>query len=80
MMIFQLTTESGHPVLRASSASERGELDSKDDGKKSTQFDDNKGNIEMLLRTVTFCKSVQHLRSFGGLVQKMRQEFILRFS
>ena len=64
MMIFQLTTESGHPVLRASSASERGELDSKDDGKKSTQFDDNKGNIEMLLRTVL---SVNQFSIYGAL-------------
>ena len=46
-----MSTESDHPVFRASSAFEKGKLDIKEYGKKSTQFD-NEGNIEMLLRTV----------------------------
>ena len=50
-MILQLVTESGHPVFRASSVFERGELDIKEYGKKSTRFSDNEENIEMLLRT-----------------------------
>ena len=53
MMILQLTRESGHPVFRATSAFERGKLDIKAYGKMSARFDDNEGNIEMLLRTVT---------------------------
>ena len=64
MMILQLSTVSGHPVFRASSAFERGESDSKEHGKKSTQFDDNEENIEMLLRTVI---SINQLSISGAL-------------
>ena len=39
-------TESGHPVLRASSALERGELKSKGKGKKSMHFNGSKETIE----------------------------------
>ena len=41
MMTLRLTTKSGHPMFRASSAFERGDLGSKGHGKKSTRFDDN---------------------------------------
>ena len=64
MMIFQLVTESGRLVFRACSAFEKGKLDIKDHGKKSTRFDDNEGNIEMLLRTVI---SVNQLSIYGFL-------------
>ena len=63
-MILELTTESGHPVFRASSAFEGGKSDIKEHGKKSSQFDDNEGNIEMLLRTVI---SVKQLSIYGAL-------------
>ena len=66
MMILQLVTESGHPVFRASSAFERGKLDIKEDGKKSTRFDDNEENIEMLLRTVI---AVNQLSIYGCLAE-----------
>ena len=52
MMILQLVTESGHAVFRASSAFQRGKLDIKENCKMSTRFEDNKGNIEMLLGTL----------------------------
>ena len=45
-------SESGHPILRASSAFERGELRSKGHGKKSIHFNGSEENIELLLRTV----------------------------
>ena len=64
MMILQMVTESGHTVFRASSAFERGKLDIKEYGKTSTRFDDNEGNIEMLLRTVI---SVNQLSIYGIL-------------
>ena len=64
MMILQLTTEVGHPVFGASSAFERGKIDSKEHGKKSTRFEDNEGNIEMLLRTVI---SVNQLSIYDAL-------------
>ena len=69
MMILQMSTESGHPVFRASSAFERGKLDTKEYGKKSTRFDDNEGNIEMLLRTVI---SVNQLSIYNILAEKCK--------
>ena len=43
---------SDHPIFRASSASERGELRSKGGGKKSIHFNGSHENIELLLRTL----------------------------
>ena len=45
-------SESGHPIFRASSAFERGELRSKGGGKKSFHFNGSDENIELLLCTV----------------------------
>ena len=64
MIVLQLVTESDHPVSRASSVFERGKLDITEYGKKSTRFDDNEGNIEMLLCTVI---SVNQLSVYGCL-------------
>ena len=63
MIILQLHTESCHPICRASSAFERGDLGSNGHGKKSTQFSENKGNFELLLRTVI---SVNQLSIYGA--------------
>ena len=70
-MTLQLGAESGHPIFRASSAFERGELDSKGHGKKSksTQFND-EGHIEMLLRTVI---SVNQLSIYGALADLCKE-------
>ena len=70
MMILQLCTESGHPIFRASSALERGKLDIKEHGNKSTRFNENEGNVELLLRTVT---SVNQLSIYGA-VADLRKE------
>ena len=43
---------SGHPIFRASSAFERGEIRSKGRGKKSRHFNGSNENIELLLHTV----------------------------
>ena len=66
------------PIFRG--AFERRKLDIKEYGKKSTRFDDNEGNTEMLLRTEISAKSAHHLRFFCRLVQKLGQPFIRRFS
>ena len=42
----------GHPIFRASSAFERGELRSKEGGNTSIHFNGSNENIELLLRTV----------------------------
>ena len=46
--------ESGHPVFRASSALERGELKSKGKGVKTIHFNGGDETIELILRTVIF--------------------------
>ena len=43
---------SGHPMFRGTSALERGELRSKESGKKSMHFNGSTENIELLLQTV----------------------------
>ena len=53
---------SGRPIFRASSAFERGELRSKEGGKKSIHFNGSNENIELLLRTVI---SANQLSIFG---------------
>ena len=60
MFIF---AESGHPVFRATSALERGELKSKGGGKKSIRFNGSEETVELILRTVI---SVNQLRIYGA--------------
>ena len=62
MMMLQIHTESGHPIFRASSALERGELRSKEHCEKSTHFHDGEENIELLLRTIISAVSTEHLQ------------------
>ena len=57
-------SDSGHPMFRASSASERGELNSKGHGKKSIHFNGSDENIELLLRTVI---SASQLSVYGPI-------------
>ena len=44
--------ESGHPIFRATGALQRGELRSKEKGKKSIHFNGSEENIELILRTI----------------------------
>ena len=48
--------ESGHPVFRASSALERGDLKSEGNGVKSIHFNGSDETIELILRTVLSVK------------------------
>ena len=79
MIFLQLTAESGHPLFRASSAFERVDLGSKGHGKKSTQFNDNEGNIEMLLRTVISVNQLSIYRAWADLCNEFKQKIIRRF-
>ena len=56
--------ESGHPVFRAGSASERGELKSKGKGVKSIHFNGSADTIELILRTAI---SVNQLSIYGAV-------------
>ena len=79
-MILQMDTGSGHPVFRASSAFERGKLDIKEYGNKSTRFDDNERNIEMLLRTVISVNQLSVYGIFEEKCKKLGQQLIRRIS
>ena len=59
-----------HPIFRASSAFERGDLESKEHGKKSTQFNDNERNIELRLRTEI---SVNPLSIYGVIADLCKE-------
>ena len=56
--------ESGHPVFRASSALERGELKSTGKGVKTIHSDGSDEAIELILRTVI---SVNQLSVYGAV-------------
>ena len=56
--------ESGHPVFRATSALERGELRSKGKGKTSIHFNGSDATIELILRTII---SVNQLSIYGAV-------------
>ena len=61
---------SGHPIFRASSAFEGGELRSKGGGKKSIHFNGSHENIELLLRTVT---SANQLSIYGAVADSRNE-------
>ena len=62
--------ESGHPIFRATSSLERGELRSKAKGKKSIHFNDSEETIELILPAVI---SVNQL-SINGAVADLCKE------
>ena len=62
--------ESSHPIFRATSALERGELRSKAKGKKSIHFNGSEENIELILRTVV---SVIQLSTYGAVADLCRE-------
>ena len=57
-------SDSSHPIFRASSAFERGELRCKGHGKKSMHFNGSDENIELPLRTVI---SANQLSVYGAV-------------
>ena len=62
--------ESGHPVFRASSALERGELKSKGKGVTSIHFNGSDDTIELIIRTVI---SVNQLSVYGAVADLCRE-------
>ena len=63
-------SEPGHPIFRAFSASERGELRSKVHGKKSIHFNGSEENIELLLRTII---STKQLSVYGAIADLCKE-------
>ena len=61
--------ETAHPMFRASSALERGELRSKGGGKKTIHFNGSEQNVELILRTVM---SANQLSIFGAVADMHR--------
>ena len=65
--------ESGHPVLRATSALERGELKSNGQEVNSTHFKGSDDTIELIFLTI-FRHAAQCLRSSSGFVWRIEQK------
>ena len=63
-------SESGHPIFRASSAFESGELRRKGHGKKSIHFNGSNDNIELLFRAVISANQL----SVYGVTADLRKE------
>ena len=61
---------SGHPIFRSTSALERGELRSKESGKKSIHFNGSTQNIELLLQMVI---SVNQLSLYGAVADMIEE-------
>ena len=74
MMMFQKHTESGHPIFRAFSAFERGELRSKGHGKKSIHFHGSEENIELLLRTIIFSNQLSVHGAIADLCKELSED------
>ena len=68
--------ESGHPFFCATSALERGELRSKEKGKKSIHFNGGEENIELILRTIISANQL----SICGAVCRLAQRKISKDS
>ena len=66
--------ESSHPIFRATSALERGELRSKDGWKKSIHFNGSAANIELILRTVISVNQIywSSRRFMQRIIQRFR--------
>ena len=62
--------ESGHPVFRASSALERGELKSRGKGVKSIHFNSSDDSIELILRSNI---SVNQLSIYGAVADLSKE-------
>ena len=63
-------SETAHPIFRASSAFERGELRSKGGGKKSFHFNGSEQNVELILRTDT---AANQLSIYGAVADMCRE-------
>ena len=61
--------ESGHPIFRATSALQRGELRSKAKGKKSIHFNGSEETIELILRAI----SVNQLSTYGAVAELCKE-------
>ena len=66
---------SGHPIFRASSAFERGEIRSKGGGKKSIHFNGRYENIELLVRTVISANQLSIYGAVADLWNEARKDF-----
>ena len=69
-------SESGHPIFRASSALERGEVRSKGEGKKSIHFNGSHVNIELLLRTVISANQLSIHGAIADLCNELSKDLI----
>ena len=67
-------SDSGHPIYRASSAFERGEMRCKEHGKKSIHFNGSDENIELLLRTVISANQLSVHGAIADLCNELSED------
>ena len=65
-------SETAHPIFRASSALERGELRSKGGSKKTIHFNGSEQDVDLILRTVI---SASQLSIYGAVAEMCREVF-----
>ena len=63
--------ESGHPVFRATSALETGEVKSKEGGKKSIHFNGSEETVELILRTVISVNQLSIYEAVADLCKEL---------
>ena len=68
-------SDSGHPIVRASSAFERGELKSKGGGKKSIHFNGSGENVVLLLRTAISANQLSVYGAVANLCNELSEDF-----
>ena len=66
--------DSGHPVFRASSALERGDLRSKGKGVKTIHFNGSDETIEFILRTLVSVNQLSIYGAVADLCQKLARD------
>ena len=66
--------EGGHPICRATSALERGELRSEGKGKKSIHFNDAEETIELILRTIISVNQLSIYRALADLCKELSKD------
>ena len=67
-------SDSRHPIFRASSAFERGELRSKEGRKKSIHFNGSDEHIELLLRTVISANQLSVCGAIADLCNELPKD------
>ena len=67
-------SETAHPIFRASSALERGELRSKEESKMTIHFNGGEQNVELILRTVISASQLSICGAVADMCRKVSKD------